>query len=81
MGAAAAFHAYGFQLELVLLFRYLERFLKVSYDDCQAVVSKFRKYQWKWYGMSRVYGQKGEDDRTSGTFYKVVVQEKLLFGS
>ena len=46
-----------------------------------SVVADMRKSRCKWYQVSRILGWEGVDTRTSGNFYKVVVQVVLLFGS
>ena len=52
-----------------------------TYDDWPTVVANLRKARRKWTRMSRILGQADADARTSGTFFKVVVQSILLFSS
>ena len=37
--------------------------------------------RWKWVRLSRILGWEVADPRTSGTLYKTVFQEIILFGS
>ena len=45
------------------------------------VVDNLSNLQKKWARMSWILGWEGADTRTSGTFFKAVVQAILLFGS
>ena len=55
-------------------FKYIGRVLKASDDDWPAVVGKFGKARNRWERMSRMLGREGANPRTSGYFYKAVVQ-------
>ena len=62
-------------------FKYIERFLTASYDDWPAMVVDLRKARSRWSQFYRLLRREGSKPPTSGTFYKAVVQETLLFGS
>ena len=63
-----AFEAYGEQFELVRRFTYLGRVMTAGDDDWPAVAGNLKKAQ-------RIWG------RISGSFFKAVVQQVLLFGA
>ena len=44
-------------------------------------MANIKKVQNKWMRVLRILGQKGADDKTSGMFYKALVQLVLIFGS
>ena len=53
--------------------------MNTLYDYYPAVISNLRKARRKWSRMSRILGQEGSYARTTGIFYKAVVQANLLF--
>ena len=77
---AVAFQAYGRPLEMVMEFKYLGWVITASGGNWTAVVSNISKAFIIWASLSIILWQEGVDPLTSGTFYKAVVQETLLFG-
>ena len=67
-------------MEMVAAFKYLGRILTASDGDCPEVVANLGKARKRWVRLSRILGWEGADPRTSGTFYKEVVQGILLIG-
>ena len=72
---------------MVTSFKYLGHILMAQENDLPAVVGNQRKERkkWvrmlkKWARMLRTLGREGEYVRTSGTFFKAVVEAVLLFG-
>ena len=60
-------------------FKYIGRVFNASENYWPVVISNFSKAWRKWDRMSRILGQEGSDARTTGIFYKSVVQATLLF--
>ena len=79
--AERAFEAYGGQLESVSRFTYLGRVITAGDDDWPAVAGNLKKAQKIWGRLSRILGMEGATARISGTFFKSVVQQVLLFGA
>ena len=76
-----AFQAYRRPLVTVSEFKYLGRVLTDLDDNCLAVVGNLKKDRKPLAQMSQVLGQEGADPRTSGKFYKAVVQITLLLSA
>ena len=79
--APVSFQAYGRPLEALSSFKYLWRVLTASDDNCPELIFNLSRSWWKWARKSRILVQEGEDARTSGNFYKAVIQVTLLFVS
>ena len=75
------FWAHGRPLTSVLSFKYLGQILTASEDYFSAVVRNLCNAQKKWAWLLGVLGWEGSKTRVSRTFFKVVVQVVLLFGS
>ena len=56
-----AFHAYGVQMRAVIEFKYLERVLTNTDDDCPAVAGNIRKARANWGRLARILGREGAD--------------------
>ena len=80
MSMAVVFQIYGRPLEAVTAFKSLGWVIKASADDWPVVVANTRTAWRRWPRISRILGWEVVDPRTSGTFYKVVVHDTLLFG-
>ena len=65
----------------VLEFKYLGRVLMESDENWPEVVGNLSKGQQRWVQMLRILGQEGAEPRTSGNFYKAVVQATLMLGA
>ena len=74
-----AFEAYGEQLESVPRFTYLERVMTAGDDDWLAVVGNLAKARRSWGRLQRILRREGATPRISGSFFKAVVQQVLLF--
>ena len=72
--------AYGFPLEMVNSFQYLERVIFPEEDDCPAVVRNLSREREVWKRMTRILKRDEGEPRVSGFFLKAVVQAVLLFG-
>ena len=68
-------------MEIVALLKYLERILMASGDDWMEMLANLQKSQKQWACISWVLGWEGADTRTSGNFYKALVQLTLPFGT
>ena len=66
---------------MVMEFKYLGRVLTKSGDDWLEVVGNIQKARSICSRFSRILGLEGTYPRTSDSFYKMVVQATLLFGS
>ena len=76
-----AFQAYMEFLETITSFKYLVRVMMAGDDNWPEVADKLRKSRKIWMRMTRIIFWEGADPRTSGLFFKVVVQAVLLLGS
>ena len=76
-----AFEAYGKQLEVVPSFKYLGRIMTAGDDDWPAVAGNLVKVRKSWGRLEMILSREGADKRVSGTFFKSVVQQVLLFGA
>ena len=76
-----AFEAYGKQLEAVPSFKYLGRILTAGDDDWPAVAGNLGKARKRWGRPKRILSREGADKRVLGIFFKLVVQQVLLFGA
>ena len=76
-----AFEAYGNPLEAVPSLKYLGRIMTAGDDDWPAVAVNLVKERKSWGRLTRIMSREGSDKRISGTFFKAVVQQVLLFGA
>ena len=76
-----AFEAYGKQLEVVPSFKYLGRIMTAGDDNWPAVAGSLGKAQKIWGQLTIILSREGADKWLSGTFFKVVVQQVLMFGA
>ena len=76
-----AFEAYGKQLESVPRFTYLGRVMTAGDDDWPAVAGNLAKARRSWGRLQRILSMEGATPRVSGSFFKGVVQQVLLFGA
>ena len=74
------FEAYGKQLEAVPSFKYLGRIMTAGEDDLPAVAGNLVKARKSWGRLTWILSREGADKRISGTFFKAVLQQLLLFG-
>ena len=74
-----AFEANRKQLKGVPSFKYLGQIMTVGDDDWPAVIGNLVKSRKSWGRMKRVLIREGANKRISGTFFKEVVQQVLLF--
>ena len=79
--AEMAFEVYGEQLQTVPRFKYLGRILTEGDDDWPAVAGNLAKARKSWGGLQGILSREGATKRVSGNFFKVVVQQVLLFGA
>ena len=75
------FEAYGKPLEVVPSFKYLGRIMTAGDNDWQVVTGNLVKARKSWGRLTRILIREGADKRISGTFFKAVVQQVLLFGA
>ena len=76
-----AFEVYRKQIELVPRFTYLGRVITAGDDDCPAVAGNLAKARRSWGRLQGILRREGATPRISGTFFKAVVQQVLLFGA
>ena len=76
-----AFEAYGEQLELVPRFTYMGRVMTAGDNDWLAVAGNLQKARRSWGRLQRILRREGATPRISGSFFKAVVQQVLLFGA
>ena len=76
-----AFEAYGEQLELVPRFTYLGRVMTAGDDNWPAVAGNLQKARRSWGRLQRILRREGATPRISGSLFKAVVQQVLLFGA
>ena len=76
-----AFKAYGKPIKSVYSFKYLGRIMTAGDDDWPAVAGNLVKARKSWGRLARILSREGADKRVSGTFFKAVVQQVLLFGA
>ena len=76
-----AFEAYREQLESVPRFTSLGRVMMAGDDDWPAVAGNLHKARRSWGRLQRILGREGATPRISGSFFKAVVQQVLLFGA
>ena len=74
-----AFKAYREQLEAVPRFTYLGRVMTAGDDDCPAVAGNLNKARRSWGRLQRILRREGATPQISGSFFKAVVQQVLLF--
>ena len=78
--AEMAFEVYGEQLQTVPWFKYLGRILTEGDADWPAVAGNLVKAKKSWGRLQGILSREGATKRVSGKFFKVVVQQVLLFG-
>ncbi len=71
----------GEVLERVEVFKYLGRLLAQDDDDIQAIRAQLQKARATWARVGQVLRNKNVSPHVAATFYKVVVQAILLYGS
>ena len=76
-----AFEAYGEQIESVPRFTYLGRKMTAGDDDWPEVAGNLTKAQRSWGRLQKILSREGATPRISGSFFKAVVQQVLLFGA
>ena len=76
-----AFEVYGEQIESVPRFTYLGRVMTAGDDDWPAVAENLAKARRSWGRLQRILRREGATPRVSGSFFKAVVQQVLLFGA
>ena len=76
-----AFDAYGKPIEAVHSFKYLGRIMTAGDNNWTVVAGNLLKAQKSWGRLARILSMEGADNRVSGTFFKAVVQQVLLFGA
>ena len=76
-----AFEAYREQLESVPRFTYLGRVKTAGDDDWPAVAGNLNKARRSWGRLQRILIREGATPQISGSFFKAVVQQVLLFGA
>ena len=76
-----AFEVYGKQIESVPRFTYLGRVMTAGDDDWPAVAGNLAKAQERWGRLQGILIREGATPWISGTFFKAVVQQVLLFGA
>ena len=74
------FEVYGKQIQSVPRFKYLGRILTEGDDDWPAVAGNLAKARKSWGRLQGILSREGATKRVSGTFFKAVVQQVLLFG-
>ena len=76
-----AFEVYREQLELVPRFTYLGWVMTAGDDDWPAVAENLAKARRSWGRLQRIFRREGATPQISGSFFKAVVQQVLLFGA
>ena len=79
-GTERALTDYGALLSQVTSFKYLGRVIASDNNNCLSMVRNLRRARKKRSQLTRILSMEGEDDRTSGHIYLVVVQSVLLYG-
>ena len=79
--ADMAFEVYGEQLQTVPRFKYLGRILTEGDDDWPAVAENLEKARKIWGRLQGILSREGATKQVLGNFFKVVVQQVLLFGA
>ena len=74
-----AFEAYGEQLESVPRFTYLGRVMMAGDDDWPTVAGNLNKARRSWGRLQRILRREGATPQISGSFFKAVMQQVLLF--
>ena len=77
----SAFREYGHPYTDVTELKYLGHILTAMDDYWTAVVANLRKDHKKWARISWILVREGEEAHKSGTEFKVVGQDILIFGS
>ena len=75
-----SFEAYGKPIKAVPSFKYLGRIITMGDYDWPAVAGNLVKARKSWDQLTRILSREGADKRVSGTFFKAVIQQVLLFG-
>ena len=76
-----AFKVYGQQIQSVPRSKYLGRVLTEGDDDWPEVAGNLAKDRKSWGRLRGILSREGDTKRVSGNFFKVVVQQVLLFGA
>ena len=75
------FRSYELELTLVTSFKFLDRIIMYLDRDWPTVVRNLGKAQKKCYRLTRILVREGANTRVSGTFFNMVAQSVLIFGS
>ena len=75
------FGAYGEQIESVPRFTYMGRVMTEGDNDWLAVAGNLNKARRSWGQLQRILRREGATPRISGSFFKAVMQQVLLFGA
>ncbi len=75
------FNIDGQVMETVSEFKYLGRILEEGDSDVPTVNRNIKRATGTWGMIGRVLSSEGASPRAMGSFYKVVVQSVLLYGS
>ena len=71
----------GRQIKSVPRFTYLGRVMTAGDDDWPALAGNLAKARKSWGRLQGILRREGATPRISGTFFKAVVQQVLLFGA
>ena len=74
-------HGDGLRLESFPRFTYLGRVMTAGDDDWPAVAGNLNKARRSWGRLQRIMRREGATPHISGSFFKAVVQQVLLFGA
>jgi hypothetical protein len=80
-GESATITIKGTAVENVDSFRYLGRILTANGDDRLAIAYNLQKAKKSWKRVQTILRRQGATPKTSGNFYKAIVQAILLYGS
>jgi len=78
---APEFTAGGTNLENVMDFKYLGRWMSADDSNTTAVVQNLKKARQRWGQLCRLLTRKHANRRVMGLFYKAMVQAVLLYGA
>ena len=81
VGRAMALTTYIRPRTSVSPFKYLVGVLLDSDDNCTTLIRNLRRASKIWERLFQVFVWEGEDERTLGMFYIVVIQAVLIYGS
>ena len=79
MGKDLDITAYGIPIAPFTSFKYLGRFIFAVDNDWPEVVQNLHRERQKWVRQTQVLSREGEDARTFGQIYFVVVRSVMLY--